>query len=284
MIDFAFAVHTSVGYHCIGAKVDGKIEPLNHVLKSGETVEILQSASKTPSADWLREVKTTKARTAIRKWLKTTGRQESIDLGKKIISANYKKFQSATPFIDHVQSLLQYLGVTNLDRLFELVGSGELPISRVMRYFETKNVKRFMPSQMVSRLMRTLKGRGKGVLVGGTDNMMIRFAGCCNPIPGDPIIGFVTRGRGISIHRGDCPNVGLLQKTEERKIQVSWDDRDVKRSVVPLHVVAEDRPGLLHEIAEALTNSGANVTEVNLKTAQHTRTVFLKSKFKTGIN
>jgi GTP diphosphokinase / guanosine-3',5'-bis(diphosphate) 3'-diphosphatase len=268
VIDFAFAVHTSVGLHCIGAKVDGKIEPLTHVLKSGETVEILQSASKNPSADWLREVKTTKARTAIRKWLKTNGRQESIDLGKKIISANYKKYESGTPFIDHVQSLLQYLGVTNLDRLYELVGSGELPISRVMRYFETKNIKRFMPSQMVSRLIRTLKGRNKGVLVGGTDNMMIRFAHCCNPIPGDPIIGFVTKGRGISIHHAECPNVRLFQENEERVIQVSWDEREQKKYVFPVQIIGEDRPGLLHEVAEAFTVSGANVVEATLKTTQ----------------
>ena len=275
VVDFAFAVHTSLGLHCIGAKVDGKIEPINRVLKSGETVEILQTASKKPSPDWLREVKTPKARSAIRRWLKTAGRQESIELGKKIVTAHYKKIQSNTPFIDHVASLLQFLGITNLDRLHELVGTGELPISRVMRYFQSKNIKRFVPSQMVSRLIRTFTGKGKGVLVGGTDNMMIRFAQCCNPIPGDPIIGFVTRGRGISIHRGDCPNVGLFKDDEERKIQVSWDDRDVKRSVVPLHVVAEDRPGLLHEIAEALTNSGANVTEVNLKTAQqHAHGIF----------
>jgi GTP diphosphokinase / guanosine-3',5'-bis(diphosphate) 3'-diphosphatase len=267
VIDFAFAVHTSVGLHCIGAKVDGKIEPLSRVLKSGETVEILQSTSKTPSADWLREVKTTKARTAIRKWLKTTGRHESIELGKKIVAANYKKFESATPFIDHVQSLLQYLGVTNLDRLYELVGNGELPISRVMRYFEVKHIKRFMPTQVVSRLMRTLKGKSKGVLVGGTDNMMIRFARCCNPIPGDPIIGFVTKGRGISIHRSECPNVRLFQDNEERVIQVSWDEREQKKYVFPVQVIGEDRPGLLHEIAEAFTVSGANVVEANLKTA-----------------
>jgi GTP pyrophosphokinase len=280
VIDFAFAVHTAMGLHCIGAKVDGKIEPINRVLKSGETVEILQSTSKKPSADWLREVKTPKARSAIRRWLKTAGRQESIDLGKKIVTTAYKKIQSSQPFIDHVSSLLQYLGVTNLERFYELVGTGELPISRVMRYFQSRNIKRFAPSQMVSRLMRTFSGKGKGVLVGGADNLMIRFAQCCNPIPGDPIIGFVTRGRGISIHRGDCPNVVLFKDDEDRKIQVSWDDRDLKHYSVPLQVIAEDRPGLLHEIAEALTASGANVAEVNLKTVQQLANGIFKIEIK----
>ena len=268
VIDFAFAVHTDVGLQCIGAKVDGKIAPITHVLKSGETVEILQSASKTPSPDWMREAKTPKARSAIRKWLKTTGRQESIDLGKKIIGTEYKKVNSTTPFVDHVQSLLHHLGITNLDRLYELVGTGELPISRVMRYFERKSLKRFMPTQMVSKLIRTLKGKNKGVLVGGTDNMMVRFAKCCNPIPGDSIIGFVTKGRGISIHRHDCSNVKLFQDNEERKIEVSWDEREQKKYVFPLRIIGEDRPGLLHEIAEAFTVSGANVIEATLKTAQ----------------
>jgi GTP diphosphokinase / guanosine-3',5'-bis(diphosphate) 3'-diphosphatase len=267
VIDFAFAVHTDVGLHCIGAKVDGKIEPIMHVLKSGETVEILQSASKIPSLDWMREAKTPKARSAIRKWLKTTGRHESVELGKKIISTEYKKVNSTTPFIDHVQSLLHHLGITNLDRLYELVGTGELPISRVMRYFERKSLKRFMPTQMVSKLIRTLKGKNKGVLVGGTDNMMVRFAKCCNPIPGDPIIGFVTKGRGISIHRSDCSNAKLFQDNEERKIEVSWDERDQKKYVFPLRIIGEDRPGLLHEIAEAFTVSGANVIEASLKTS-----------------
>ena len=269
VIDFAFAVHTALGLHCIGAKVDGKIEPINRVLKSGETVEILQSASKKPSADWLREVKTPKARTAIRRWLTTTGRQESIELGKKIVGAGYKKIPSGAPFVDHVPSLLQYLGVTNLDRLYELVGIGELPVSRVMRYFQSRNIKRFVPSRMVSKLISTFKGKSKGVLVGGVDNLMIRFAQCCNPIPGDPIIGFVTRGRGISIHRGDCPNVDLFKDNEERRIHVSWDEGDLKQYSVSLQVMAEDRPGLLHEIAEAFTASGANVVEASLKTLQH---------------
>jgi GTP pyrophosphokinase len=128
--------------------------------------------------------------------------------------------------------------------------------------------------------MRSFTGKSKGVLVGGVDNLMIRFAQCCNPIPGDPIIGFVTRGRGISIHRGDCPNVVLFKDDEERKIQVGWDERDLKHYSVPLQIIAEDRPGLLHEIAEALTNSGANVAEVNLRTVQQLANGIFKIEIK----
>ena len=201
---------------CIGAKVDGKIEPINQELKSGSTVEILHAASKNPSVDWLREVKTPKARSAIRRWLKTTGRQESIELGKKMIQAAFRRLRLSIAFADTVSGLLQYLGIGNLDRLYEEVGSGEIPAARVIGYFQAKYVQKAGPVRMVSRLVGSLTGTTPRVLVGGTDNLMVSFAHCCNPIPGDPIIGFVTRGRGISIHRVDCGNAPLFAADQER--------------------------------------------------------------------
>ena len=266
VLDFAFSVHTALGLHCIGAKVDGKIESINRVLKSGQTVEILHLNSKKPSIDWLREVKTPKARSAIRRWLKSTGRQESIDLGKKIVLASYKRLHASTSFNEHVAGLLQFLGVSNLDRLYELVGSGELPISRVMQYFQVRKIKKSMPSNMVSRLMDTFTGRAnQGILVGGNEDLMVRFAKCCNPIPGDAIIGFVTRGRGISVHREDCPNVELFSADQERKIEVSWDDGQQKKYNVALEIIGSDRPGLLHEISLVFSDFGANVIEGSIK-------------------
>ncbi len=266
VLDFAFSVHTQLGIHCIGAKIDGKIEPINKMLKSGQTVDILHLNSKTPSVDWLREVKTPKARSAIRRWLKNTGKQESIDLGKKIIQTSYKKLHATSSFNDHVPGLLQFLGVGNLDRLYELVGSGELPISRVMQYFQVRKVKKNVPSNVVSRLVDTFTGRAQGILVGGNDNLMVRFAKCCNPIPGDPIVGFVTRGRGISVHRADCSNVECFYSDEERKIEVGWDEGEQKKYRIVLEVTGSDRPGLLHEISQVFSDFGANVTEGAIKT------------------
>jgi GTP pyrophosphokinase len=275
VLDFAFSVHTQLGIHCIGAKVDGKIEPINKTLKSGSTVEILTLNSKKPSVDWLREVKTPKARSAIRRWLKNTGRQESIELGKKIVQASYKRLRSSTSFNDHIPGLLQFLGLSNLDRLYELVGSGELPISRVMQYFQVRKIKK-SPSNMVSRLMDTFTGRGsQGILVGGNEDLMVRFAKCCNPIPGDPIIGFVTRGRGISVHRSDCSNVELFSADQERKIEVSWDDGQQKKYSVILEIMAKDRSGLLNDISQVFSEFGANVTEGAMKTiGQQARSTF----------
>ncbi|NLG15736.1 MAG: bifunctional (p)ppGpp synthetase/guanosine-3',5'-bis(diphosphate) 3'-pyrophosphohydrolase [Fibrobacter sp.] len=265
VLDFAFAVHSHLGLHCIGAKVDGKIEPINMTLKSGSTVEILHVTSKKPSIDWLREVKTPKARSAIRRWLKNTGRQESIELGKKIVQASYKRLHASTSFNDHIAGLLQFLGLSNIDRLHELVGSGELPVSRVMQFFQARKIKK-APSSMVTRLVDTFTGRGShGILVGGNEDLMVRFAKCCNPIPGDPIIGFVTRGRGISVHRTDCSNAEIFSTDQERKIEVSWDDGQQKRYNVILEINASDRSGLLNEISQVFSDFGANVTEGAMK-------------------
>ncbi|MGA3050549.1 MAG: bifunctional (p)ppGpp synthetase/guanosine-3',5'-bis(diphosphate) 3'-pyrophosphohydrolase [Chitinispirillaceae bacterium] len=275
VLDFAFAVHTALGLRCIGAKVDGKIEPINGELKSGSTVEILHAASKNPSVDWLREVKTPKARSAIRRWLRTTGRQESNDLGKKMIQAAFRRLRLSISFADTVSGLLQYLGIGNLDRLYEQVGSGEIPAARVIGYFQAKYVQKAAPARMVSRLVGSLTGRTPRVLVGGTDNLMVRFAHCCNPIPGDPITGFVTRGRGISVHRVDCGNAPLFAADQERTIDVAWDEGKQKKYVVSLELASVDRPGLLHEITRIFSEFGANVTDAGIKTiSQQARCTF----------
>lgn len=275
VLDFAFSVHTSLGLHCIGGKVDGKIEPINKPLKSGQTIEILHLNSKKPSIDWLREVKTLKARSAIRRWLKSTGRQESIDLGKKIVQNSYKKLHSPASFSDHIAGILQFLGLSNIDRMYELVGSGEMPVSRVMQYFQVRKIKK-SPANVVSRIVNSFTGKAnQGVLVGGSEDLMVRFAKCCNPIPGDPIIGFVTRGRGISVHKADCTNSVLFSTDEDRKIEVSWDDGEQKKYFVALEIIGMDRPGLLNEISLVFTEFGANVIEGSIKTLnQQARSMF----------
>lgn len=266
VLDFAFAVHTDLGLHCIGARVDGKIEPINKALKSGSTVEILHLSSKNPSIYWLREVKTPKARSAIRRWLKNTGRQESIDLGRKIIKNKLKKLNLSVVFDDHMSALLPFLGVNSLDRLYELVGSGDIPISRIMQYFEVKKVKKAGEPGVMSRIVNTITGRSRDVLIGNSENLMVRFAKCCNPVPGDPIIGFVTKGRGISVHRSDCENVQIFYNNKERAIKISWDDHNVRRYIVFLDIVAIDRRGMLQDIARVFTEIGANIIEGKMKT------------------
>jgi len=268
VLDFAFAVHTELGIHCIGAKVDGKIEPINTVLKSGMTVQILHSATKKPSVDWLREVHTTRARSKIRRWLKTAGKQQSIDLGKKIIASNVAKVNSSESFLQRVPDILKTLKVSSLDKLYEMVGAGDMPVARIMEFVEEKNTKRFAPTDVVSRIVRSIRGgntRPVGVIVGGTDNLMVRYAKCCNPIPGDEIIGFVTKGRGISIHRMDCPNALIFSTSEDRRIDVRWDEGDTKKYTVSLEITSLDKPGLLLEISKVFSMLGANVLEGTLR-------------------
>jgi GTP pyrophosphokinase len=267
VLDFAFAVHTDLGIHCIGAKVDGKIEPVDTVLKSGMTVQILHSGSKKPSVDWLRKVKTAKARSKIRRWLKTEGRKESIELGKKIVGTHLRKLNRAGAFIEQAPTILAALGVSTLDILYEIIGSGDMPIRRVMELVQDKGGSKFTPARVVSRIVRTFRGekRGSGIVVGGTEHLMVRFAKCCNPIPGDAIVGFVTKGRGISVHRQDCTNVELFSEDEERRIQVNWEGSDTEKFTVSLQISARDRPGLLHEISSVFSSLAVNVLEGNLK-------------------
>lgn len=278
ILDFAFAVHTDLGLHCIGAKVDGKIEPINKELKSGQSVEILRLNSKKPSIDWLREVKTPKARSSIKHWLKTTGRQESIDLGKKILLASYKKLHATAALTDHLSGLLQHLGLKSTERLYEMVGTGELSITKVMDYFQVFKIKKHVRSNMVTRLVDSFTGRhnrSSGVLVGGNDDLMVRFARCCNPIPGDDIVGFITRGRGISIHRSDCPNAALFADDRERSVEVSWESDEQKKYTVTLEILGADRTGLLQEISQVFAQFKVNIIEGAIKTqGQQARCTF----------
>ncbi|MCL2183731.1 MAG: bifunctional (p)ppGpp synthetase/guanosine-3',5'-bis(diphosphate) 3'-pyrophosphohydrolase [Chitinispirillia bacterium] len=263
VLDFAFAVHTDIGIHCIGAKIDGHIEPVSAELKSGQTIEILHLNTKTPSADTMRYVKTPKARSAIRHWLNNAEKQESIDLGKKIVLRAYEKLHANSDFSDHAPELLQHLGLISVERLYEMVGRGDLTESRVMGYFQARKIKR----NVMSQFMKNLTGqRPQGIRVGGKSNLMVRFAECCNPIPGDRIIGFLTKGRGISVHNTDCRNVGIFEDDRERRVEVSWDEGEQKKYLVALQITAADRSGLFRDISGVFVDFGASISNGTMKT------------------
>jgi len=267
VLDFAFSVHTHLGIHCIGAKIDGHIEPVGTELKSGQTIEILHLESKTPSADMHKYAKTPKARSAIRHWLSNAEKQESIDLGKKIIQRAYDNLHANSDFNDHAPELLQHLGLLNVERLYELVGRGELTESRVMKYFSTRKIKRKnVPTQMMTQFMRNFTGqRPSGILIGGKSNLMVRYAECCNPIPGDRITGFLTKGRGISVHRADCAYAGIFENDRERKVEVNWDDGEHKKYYVSLKITGADRSGLLNDVSEVFVDFGASISSGSMK-------------------
>jgi GTP pyrophosphokinase len=267
VLDFAFAVHTDLGLHCIGARVDGKIEQINHPLKSGSTIEILHLLSKKPSIDWLRDVKTPKARSAIKKYLRSVSRQESIYIGKKIVLTNIKKLHLLLPFNVHLSGLLDYFNIDSEEKLFEHVGKGDIPISRVLKYFNEKKIKKHVTSG-VSRLVDTITGKKVGILVGGAEDIMVRYARCCNPLPGDEIIGFITKGRGISVHRKDCQYVKLFEKDDERAIVLSWegDEQEKRKYIIFLEITGNDRKGLLQDITSVFFEYDADVLKGSLST------------------
>jgi GTP diphosphokinase / guanosine-3',5'-bis(diphosphate) 3'-diphosphatase len=249
--------------------------PPNHRLKSGLTVEVLHLSTRKPSADWLRDVRTPRARSAIRRWLTGAGRHESIELGRRIVETNYKRLHVSAPLTDHVPSMLQHFGVLSLEQLYQQVGKGEITAARVAAFFHERTRRAPAPTRMVSQLVDTLTGKPSGVLVGGSESMMVRFGHCCHPIPGDPIVGFVTRGRGIVVHRRDCEHAALFLQDTERTIDVSWDTRVTNTYIVFLEMEAEDRPGLLHDISGVFVNFGSNVLEARVQTlGAHCRNTF----------
>lgn len=268
VLDFAFAVHTELGLHCIGARVDGKIEMISKFLKSGSTVEVLHLSSKKPSTGWLKDIKTPKARSAIKRWLKSTGRQESIDLGKKMIDTSIKKMYQNISLEKHMDNLLEYLGIKTEDSLYEYIGKGDMPVNRIEQYFKTKNMKGTVGAR-VSRFVDTITGNQKKILIGGgSDNTMVRYAPCCNPLPGDDIIGFVTKGRGISVHRRDCSNCQLFEKDSARSILVSWEghNQENDKYVVYLDIVAKDKIGLVNEVTGVLLKNDAGIISASVNT------------------
>ncbi len=270
VLDFAFSVHTELGLHCIGARVDGKIETISTPLKSGSTIEILHLSSKKPSIDWLRDAKTPKARSAIKRRLKNTSKHESVSLGRNIVTTNMKKLHLGTSVNEHLPGLLEHLGLTSEEGLYERVGKGIIPIKRVMQYFNLKKVK-YPVGARVSQLVDTITGRTRKIRVGRSDNIMIRYACCCNPVPGDDIIGFVTNGRGISVHRKDCRNSSLFVKDKDRSIMVSWEgvQQDSRKFVAYLDITGRDRKGLLNEITAVFAGCDAEVIAGNISTDKH---------------
>ncbi len=265
VLDFAFSVHTDLGLHCVGARVDGKIETISKELVSGSTVEILHLESKKPSIDWLKDAKTSKARSAIKRWLTITGRQESIDLGKEIVQAQIKKLHLSISLKEHLPQMLEYFNRKTEDGFYEQVGRGAISVNRILAYFSSRRVKKPVGSQL-SRFVDSLTGRSKKLHIGKDDTMMIRYAPCCNPVPGDEIIGFMTKGRGISVHRKDCSYSLMFDKDDERAIEITWEGnkQETRKYFVNLELTATNRKGLLRDLSLSLDNCEAEVVNCTL--------------------
>jgi len=279
-IDFAYRIHTDIGNRCVGAKVNGKIVPLDYKLKNGDIVEIITSAhSNGPSRDWLQFVKSTQAKNKIRQWFKRERREENINRGKEMLEKEAKRqgydiYQLINQ--DFMDKLLKRLSFQNTEDLFAAVGYGGISapqaVQKILEEYK-KNVKFDKTELEGARGEQRTKRKTKvfeGVKIDGVDNVLVKFSRCCNPVPGDKIVGYITRGRGVSIHRQDCPNVINNVYDRERLIEVKWDGF-IKEKSFPVEIEASgyDRPGILSDVLDILGNMNTSIDSVNARASKN---------------
>jgi GTP pyrophosphokinase len=265
-IDFAFAVHTEIGLRCQGAKVNGRIAPLHRPLRNGDTVQVLTGTQPRPSRDWLNHVRTARARHKVRQWINKEEADASAALGREILERELRRRRLAAPGDAAVARAAQQLSVGGPDGLFEALGRGDVPTGQVLRALYPdqgpEELEAPKPSA-IGRVFDRFRLR-RGVRVQGLAGLLVRYAQCCQPVPGDPVVGFVTQGRGISIHRTDCPNLLTMPQDAERRVEIDWQSVEGEFFVVALGVVGEDRRGLFADLMEAVSQTGTNIKSAEL--------------------
>ena len=271
-IDFAFSVHTEVGKHCAGAKVNGRIAPLSRELKNGDTIEILTSAKQRPSRDWLAFVKTSRARTHIRQWIRAEEFASAFKIGKDLLDRELKKAKRTLPSDPHERlEVAVALAYKEFDQVYAALGRGDVgPTAVIKQFFSDHDPAELAERQptALQRIAARLRISGLGVRIQGMDNLMVRYSRCCQPVPGDPVIGYVTRGKGVSIHRQDCPNVLVLSRDPEQRIEIEWATEKGDRFFVKLYMRGSDRRGLLSDVAKAITNTGTDISHADMRTME----------------
>lgn len=270
-IDFAYTVHTEVGLRCQGAKVNGRIAPLHRELKNGDTVEILTGNTARPSRDWLNHVRTGRARQKIRQWVRQEEESVSLSLGQEILAREVKRRRLEPPTNEQLESAAEELSLADGRGLEIAVGRGDVAIKQVMRalYPELSVEDAGGPKPTVfGRVIDRIR-LGRGIKIQGVDGLMVRYAQCCQPVPGDPVVGYVTQGRGISIHRSDCPNL-LSLSLEERRVEIDWQEVEGEAFAVHLALSGEDRRGLYADIMAAISKTGTNIRGAEIQTQDGT--------------
>lgn len=275
-LDFAYHIHTEVGHQAVAAKVDGKMVPLRSVLQSGSIVEIITSSSQTPSEEWLQYVRSSSARSKIRAWLRAREREKAVEMGRNLFERELKRCRIPLKKVSNsvIQSKLKGLGFKKLDDFYSAIGFGNLTPNKAVKPFIPEDQVEAGPSAdqvRQSRLQRAFqrisrKSRNM-VLVRGTSDVLVNLAKCCNPILGDPIVGHITQGRGVMVHKRDCKTLLSQNVSIERKIPVEWagpiEDQVFE---VAIRVYTEDRPGMIADVTLAISNTHTNVSNMNANT------------------
>lgn len=267
-IDFAFAVHTEVGFHCAGAKVNGRIAPLSRELRNGDTVEIITNPRQWPNRDWLAFVKTSRARGRIRQWIRKQEFDSAAGLGKEFLDRELKKARTDRPTEAVLGRAAEELGYPDFDHVHAALGRGDVGPTAVLRALfpdqDPVEMTRRQPTAL-QRLAEKLIRTNRGVRIQGMENLMVRYSQCCQPVPGDDVIGYVTRGRGVSIHQADCPNI-LNLPDPERRIDIEWAAEKGDRFMVRVYMRGTDRRGLLSDVAKAITDTGTDIQHADMRT------------------
>lgn len=281
-LDFAFKIHSAIGVKCIGAKVNGKMVPIDHTLRNGNIVEIVTSSnSKGPSIDWLKIAQSSNARNKIRGWLKKESKSDNTDKGREMLEKYAKRKGYDSQQIlkgQYINKCAKAFHLASADDLYTAIGSGGVLLSKVVTmllsyYHDEKQseLRRKEKSEQAEESKKKVKRKEQtGVTVKGVDNLLIRFSKCCNPVPGDEIVGFITKGRGISVHRKDCINVLTLPEEErQRFIEVEWDKQKENMSYdTDINILAEDRKGLFSDLSRVCEDMDVHIAGVNAKSAK----------------
>ena len=268
-IDFAYTVHTDVGNHCVGAKVNGKLVPLRYTLQQGDIVEVVTSPAQHPSRDWLKIVKSNRARSKINQWLKIEERERSLTLGQELFEREAKKYRLAPATLlasDEMKRLLTDLGFPSADDLLASVGYGKTSVQTVLGRLAPTVVHDLdrSPDRTAAKAAPR-KTDGAAVRIRGVDDVLVRFAKCCSPVQGDSIVGFITRGRGLTVHARDCLTVAKSVLEKERLVAVEWDASEPAKRPVKIAVyIGHDRPGLLAEITTAISSRQGNILKADI--------------------
>jgi guanosine-3',5'-bis(diphosphate) 3'-pyrophosphohydrolase len=266
-IDFAYAVHTDVGHHCVGAKVNGKLVPLRYTLRQGDIVEVVASPTQHPSRDWLKIVKSSRSKAKINQWLKVEERARSLELGRELFDREAKKYRLIPATLlgsDEMKKLLAEMGYATSDDLLAAMGYGKSSVHQVLGKLAPTIVREHDQTPETKPQKAPRKSDG-AVRISGVDDVLVRFGKCCSPVPGDGIVGFITRGRGLTVHARDCMTVVKNVLDKERLLAVEWDGGEPAKRPVKIAVyIGRDRPGLLAEITAAISSRQGNIIKAEI--------------------
>ena len=266
-IDFAFAVHTEIGLHTAGAKINSRIAPLSRPLRNSETVEIITSNTAKPTRDWLAHVRTGRARHKIRQVLKREEHESAQKIGQEIFERELRRRRLGKATDAQLDAAAKAMGLTDAMQLLASIGQGDVQVVTAIKQIYPNQEAPDTPPKaptVLERLVDRVRRGSKGVRIQGVDGLMVRYAQCCQPVPGDPVSGYVTRGRGVSIHRADCPNLLLLAHEPERRLDIDWQEAEGERFLVRLALEALDRRGLYADITTAVTGTGTDIRSMDL--------------------